>query len=75
MESHDKVKDDDNIGIIGLIFWLVSLSSFVLVNNFVGPWPEELIDAIPEPTCLLVHYIGGKLINIVPCLHIKLLPH
>lgn len=46
--------------LIGLGVWLLSLSGFILVNNFVGPWPE-VMKQIPERVFFLNHMIGGML--------------
>mmetsp|Transcript_26875 Transcript_26875/g.40675 ORF Transcript_26875/g.40675 Transcript_26875/m.40675 type:complete len:290 (-) Transcript_26875:178-1047(-) len=46
--------------LIGLGVWLASISGFILVNNFVGPWPE-VMKQIPERVFFLNHMIGGML--------------
>lgn len=42
---------------LGLL--LSSVSAFILVNQFVGPWPADVIYAVPEQYWLLLHYLGG----------------
>merc|ERR1719384_1566866 len=48
------------IELIGLGVWLASISGFILVNNFVGPWPE-VMKTVPERVFFLSHMIGGML--------------
>lgn len=47
------------IELVGVVIWLTALSSFILVNRFVGPWPQELITAVPGNIWLVLHYLGG----------------
>lgn len=47
--------------LVGLGVLLTVLTSFILVNQFVGPWPMEVLTALPPPSWLLLHYLGGVL--------------
>jgi len=40
--------------------WGVGISAFILMNNFVGPWPE-VMKTVPERMYFLSHMIGGML--------------
>ena len=40
---------------------MTALTAFILVNQFVGPWPAEVFAALPTPAWLLLHYLGGVL--------------
>ena len=46
-------------GILGT--WITGLSSFLLINNFVGPWPAALLQAIPVKFFGLTHAVAGML--------------
>lgn len=39
---------------------VASISAFILVNNFVGPWPQALSD-VPERVWFVLHMLGGML--------------
>ena len=41
--------------------WITGLSSFLLVNNFVGPWPAALWQAIPVKYFGLAHALSAML--------------
>ena len=45
----------------GLGTWIAGLSTFLLVNNFVGPWPEAAIKSVPVEFFGLAHALGGML--------------
>lgn len=47
--------------LLGMVIFLLALSSFVLVNQFVEPWPEQVLWTFPAPFWLLLHYLGGIL--------------
>eukprot|EP00532_Pseudo-nitzschia_australis_P017830 CAMPEP_0168311070 /NCGR_PEP_ID=MMETSP0142_2-20121227/67175_1 /TAXON_ID=44445 /ORGANISM="Pseudo-nitzschia australis, Strain 10249 10 AB" /LENGTH=169 /DNA_ID=CAMNT_0008263955 /DNA_START=515 /DNA_END=1021 /DNA_ORIENTATION=+ len=51
----------DHVGAVGILAWMISLSTFVLVNNFIGPWPKQLFDNIPFEVWLLGHQLGGMI--------------
>lgn len=59
----DTPKEDDNelAEYAGLASWIGGLSSFLLINNFVGPWPAALLQAIPVKAFGLTHAIAGML--------------
>jgi hypothetical protein len=40
--------------------WLAGISVFILINNFVGPWPEAMKD-VPERIWFVLHMLGGML--------------
>lgn len=46
---------------MGLGALLTCLTAFILVNQFVGPWPTSLLEAMSPPQWLLLHYLGGVL--------------
>jgi hypothetical protein len=54
-ETHSKMLE---LGALGA--WQASISSFILVNNFVGPWPEAMTQ-VPERVFFLYHMLGGML--------------
>ena len=52
----------------GIAIWLTALSTFILMNEFVGPWPQNLMKAVPGNIWLLCHYLGGTSWRRVFCL-------
>eukprot|EP00566_Odontella_aurita_P019580 CAMPEP_0113560420 /NCGR_PEP_ID=MMETSP0015_2-20120614/19420_1 /TAXON_ID=2838 /ORGANISM="Odontella" /LENGTH=292 /DNA_ID=CAMNT_0000462121 /DNA_START=314 /DNA_END=1192 /DNA_ORIENTATION=- /assembly_acc=CAM_ASM_000160 len=54
------IDESKKIELILLSIWLVSLSAFILINNFHGPWPLAM-KAVPERVFFLSHMIGGML--------------
>jgi len=56
-EAADKAK---TVELIALGIWLISLTSFILINNYVGPFPVFL-KQIPERVFFFSHMIGGML--------------
>jgi hypothetical protein len=46
---------------IGLGLLLSSVTAFILINRFVGPWPASIIYAVPEEYWLIFHYLGATL--------------
>uniref|UniRef100_A0A7S3KVQ3 Uncharacterized protein n=1 Tax=Amphora coffeiformis TaxID=265554 RepID=A0A7S3KVQ3_9STRA len=61
--SKDDVQEDTSLPIelVGLGVMLTLLTGFILVNQFVGPWPMNIFTAMPPPSWLLLHYLGGVL--------------
>lgn len=55
------VDESKHVELVGLLLWMASVSTFILVNNFVGPWPNEIIHAVPERLWFLFHMLGGML--------------
>jgi len=47
--------------LVGLGTWITGLSSFLLVNNFVGPWPADVLEAVPVQYFGLTHALAGML--------------
>ena len=45
----------------GVATWITALSSFLLVNNYIGPWPANLLAAIPVKAFGLTHAVAGML--------------
>jgi len=43
-----------------LVAWALSISAFILVNNFVGPWPDHMAQ-VPERVWFVLHMLGGML--------------
>lgn len=56
----DWVDESKKVELILLGIWGVSISAFILINNFYGPWPL-FMKGIPERTFFLSHMIGGML--------------
>lgn len=56
-DEADKAKTFE---LIALGIWLISLTSFILINNYVGPFPVFL-KQIPERVFFFSHMIGGML--------------
>mmetsp|Transcript_17416 Transcript_17416/g.33058 ORF Transcript_17416/g.33058 Transcript_17416/m.33058 type:complete len:318 (-) Transcript_17416:171-1124(-) len=54
------VDESKHVELVGLIAWMVSISAFILMNNFVGPWPAAL-HQVPERVYFLGHMLGGML--------------
>jgi hypothetical protein len=48
------------VELVALGAWLATISAFILVNNFVGPWPEAMTH-VPDRVFFLCHMIGGML--------------
>jgi hypothetical protein len=56
-EAAEKTKATE---LIALGIWLVSLTSFILINNYVGPFPA-FMKQVPERVFFLSHMVGGML--------------
>lgn len=56
----DWIDESKRVELILLGLWGVTISAFILVNNFYGPWPL-FMKQIPERTFFLCHMIGGML--------------
>jgi hypothetical protein len=54
-ETHSKM-----VELVALGAWLAAITAFILVNNFVGPWPEAMTH-VPERVYFLLHMLGGML--------------
>jgi len=56
-------KEEENkfVEFAALGTWIAGLSSFLLINNFVGPWPAALLQAIPVKYFGLTHAVSGML--------------
>jgi hypothetical protein len=52
--------DSKVVELVALAGWMGSISAFVLMNNFVGPWPAWM-SAIPERIHFTFHMISGML--------------
>ena len=58
----DSVNPDTNwVELAALGTWIASLSSFLLINNYVGPWPSALFDNVPVQYFGLAHALGGMM--------------
>jgi hypothetical protein len=57
-EQESWVDESKHIELIGLSIWMATISAFILVNNFVGPWPSVMHD-VPERVWFLGHMLGG----------------
>ena len=56
----DFIDESKKVELILLGIWGVSISAFILINNFYGPWPL-FMKSVPERTFFLSHMIGGML--------------
>lgn len=54
-------KQDKFVEFAALGTWIAGLSSFLLVNNFVGPWPAALLQSIPVKYFGLAHALSAML--------------
>lgn len=54
-------KEGNFVEFAALGTWITGLSSFLLINNFVGPWPAALLAAIPVKAFGLTHALAGML--------------
>lgn len=52
--------DSKMVELVGLGTWITALSSFIVINNFVGPWPD-FMSAVPRGAWGLTHAISGML--------------
>ena len=59
-ESIEWVDESKHVELVGLITWMSLLSTFILINNFVGPWPSFL-SHVHERVWFLGHMMGGML--------------
>jgi hypothetical protein len=46
--------------LVGLSTWMTALSSFLLINNFYGPFPANIL-SVPEKTWPVMHAVAGML--------------
>jgi uncharacterized membrane protein len=63
--SLSPIKEDEEeksainpVELAGLAVWMGALSTFLLRNNFVGPWPA-IISTVPENIWLFIHALAG----------------
>jgi len=56
----DWIDESKKVELIALTIWMLSISAFILINNFSGPWPLAM-KAVPERMFFLSHMIGGML--------------
>lgn len=56
----DWVDESKKVELILLGIWGISISAFILINNFYGPWPLAM-KQVPERVFFLNHMIGGML--------------
>lgn len=63
MEKSSGVSPDNimTTEMIAVGAWVVSISSLILVNYFVEPWPSQVFETVPGSVWRLLHYLGGKL--------------
>jgi len=60
-ESGDaELSDAKKLELVVLAVWGVSISAFILINNFSGPWPL-FMKHVPERWFFLSHMVGGML--------------
>jgi|EP00970_Alexandrium_tamarense_P000930 hypothetical protein len=58
--SDAELSDEKKLELILLGVWGISISAFILINNFVGPWPL-FMKTVPERIFFLFHMYGGML--------------
>mmetsp|Transcript_15458 Transcript_15458/g.33484 ORF Transcript_15458/g.33484 Transcript_15458/m.33484 type:complete len:289 (+) Transcript_15458:90-956(+) len=56
----DWIDESKKVELIVLGVWAISISAFILINNFHGPWPLAL-KQVPERWFFLSHMVGGML--------------
>ena len=54
------IDESKKVELILLGIWGISISAFILINNFTGPWPL-FMKSVPERVFFLSHMIGGML--------------
>jgi len=59
-EDAGEMDDAKKLELILLGVWGISISAFILINNFSGPWPA-VMKTIPERVFFLNHMVGGML--------------
>lgn len=59
-EGTDWVADSKAVELVLLGIWLISISAFILINNFSGPFPL-FMKQVPERVFFLSHMVGGML--------------
>ena len=54
--------EDDSkfVELVLLTAWGVAISAFILINNFIGPWPAAMAQ-VPERVWFVLHMLGGML--------------
>jgi len=60
VEEPNDVDEAKKVELIVLGIWGISISAFILINNFYGPWPL-ILKTVPERAYFLSHMIGGML--------------
>ena len=48
------------VELIALLVWGAGISIFILINNFIGPWPDAM-NGVPERVYFTLHMLGGML--------------
>jgi hypothetical protein len=46
--------------LIALLVWGVGINTFILINKFIGPWPDAM-NSVPEKVFFTFHMLGGML--------------
>lgn len=59
MESWEA--DSKVVELMALAIWGIGISAFIFMNNFVGPWPAQVLQTIPERLWFWMHMLGGML--------------
>jgi len=54
-------KDSKNVELYFLLAWGIALSAFILINNFVEPWPMPQMVQVPERFWRATHVVSGML--------------
>jgi len=60
VEAAPMFDEEKKLELILLGVWAVSISAFILINNFSGPWPLAM-KQVPERVFFLSHMVGGML--------------
>jgi hypothetical protein len=59
-EEESWIDESKMVELIALLVWGGGISIFILINNFIGPWPDA-IHGVPERVFFMFHMIGGML--------------
>lgn len=60
-DIQQQVDESEHVGLLEIVAWISAISAFVLINNFVGPWPSPFMAQVPERVWFLLHMLGGML--------------
>lgn len=61
IEGENGTFESKLLELTGLGAWITGLSCFLLANNYLGPWPANLLQSIPVEYFGLTHALAGML--------------